>query len=436
MNTSTRTQVAWLVMLSIVFSHVATFLILFTLYGSGFLVHPSMHGLSGLEVVARLYDSDAGRRQEVIEAAALSGIRLRTIDGAAAAGCRVLHPPQLAAWSRRTGGAMVVASCSPALPGDVGMALRTPGGTWLGIVSPGRPPPGLEPPPPPMPVHSIIGLIIGIAGPTLLICLWATRRVTDPLRALAASAGRIDASLIDTEAGEVSLPAGGTTEIRLLTEALRDLISRLRAYAAEQRRMVAGISHDLRTPLTRMRLRVEAVDDPALRQRLERDVQTMQIIVDSSLTHMRAKDGAFSKQDVDVGALLQTLVDNAADAGADVVFEGPLHLALRCDPGMVTRAVENLIDNAIKFAGRATVRLMALDKSAVIEVEDDGPGIADAMKPLAFEPYYRGDASRSGAEGTGLGLSITRAVVAAHDGQVALLDAKPCGLCVRMSLPV
>jgi signal transduction histidine kinase len=395
-----------------------------------------MHGLSGLEVVAHLYDSDSTRRQQVIDAAALSGIRLRTIDAAAAAGCRVLHPPQLAAWSKRTGGGMTVASCSPALPGDVGMALRTPGGAWLGIVSPGRPPQGLEPPPPPMPVHSIIGLIIGIAGPTLLICLWATRRVTDPLRALAASAGRIDASAIDTEAGEISFPTSGTTEIRLLTEALRDLIARLRAYAAEQRRMVAGISHDLRTPLTRMRLRVEAVDDPALRQRLERDVQTMQIIVDSSLTHMRAKDGAFTKQDVDLGALLQTLVDNAVDAGEDVAFEGPLHLALRCDPGMVTRAVENLIDNALKFAGHATVRLLALDGCAVIDVEDDGPGIADALKPLAFEPYFRGDASRGGAEGTGLGLSITRAVVEAHDGQVTLLDAAPSGLCVRISLPV
>jgi signal transduction histidine kinase len=422
-------------MLSIVFSHVATFLILYTLYGSGFLQRPAMHGLSGLEVAARLYDADADRRPEVIEAAARSGIRLRVIDGAAASACRVLHPPQLEARAKRTGGGMLVASCSPALPGDVGMALRTPGGAWLGVVSPGRPPPGLEPPPPPMPSHFIIGLIVGIAGPTLLLCLWATRRVTDPLRALAASAGRIDASAIDTEGGDVPLPAGGTTEIRLLTEALRDLISRLRAYAAEQRRMVAGISHDLRTPLTRMRLRLEGVDDPALRQRLERDVQTMQIIVDSSLTHMRAKDGAFTKQDVDVGALLQTLVDNAVDAGGDVVFEGPLHLALRCDPGMVTRAVENLIDNALKFAGHATVRLLALDASAVIEVEDGGPGIADALKPLAFEPYFRGDASRSGAEGTGLGLSITRAVVEAHNGQVTLLDAAPCGLCVRISLP-
>jgi signal transduction histidine kinase len=102
---------------------------------------------------------------------------------------------------------------------------------------------------------------------------------------------------------------------------------------------------------------------------------------------------------------------------------------------MVTRAVENLIDNAVKFAGHATVRLEQQNGAAIIEVQDAGPGIADNLKPLAFEPYFRGDASRGATEGTGLGLSITRAVVEAHHGVVALLDAVPKGLCVRITLP-
>ncbi len=430
MRVSTRTQVAWLVILSILFSHLATYLILSTLYGSGFLAPPARRGINALEVVARLYDGSADHRADVLAAAQRAGIRLRAIEAPpSAASCRSLHPPQTDPGAA----GLLIATCSPQLADGISTVLRTPGGAWLAVAARGQL--GNIEPPPPKPLHFVVGLIVGIAGPTLLLCLWLTRRITDPLRALAAGAERIDAAYLDSDGAAVPLPAGGTTEIRLLAEALRGLIGRLRAFAAEQRRMVAGISHDLRTPLTRMLLRVETIEDPALRAKLVRDVQTMQIIVDSSLMHIRAKDGGFTKQDVDLGALLQTLVDNAADAGEDVTYEGALHLALRCEPGMVTRAVENLIDNALKFAGHAIVRLDKRDGAAVIEVQDAGPGISDDLKPLAFEPYFRGDASRGATEGTGLGLSITRAVVEAHHGVVALLDAVPKGLCVRITLP-
>ncbi len=434
MRVSTRTQVAWLVILSILFSHLATFAIFSTLYGSGFLAPPTRRGLSGLEVVARLYDG-AADRHNVLAAAERSGIHLRPIEAPPkSSSCRSLHPPQSPPWTDNTQTGLLIALCSPKLADGTSTVLRTPGGAWLGLVSRGQLG-NLEPPPPPRPLHFDIGLIVGIAGPTLLLCMWLTRRVTDPLRALAGSAERIDAAYLDSDGAAIPLPAGGTTEVRMLAEALRGLIGRLRAFATEQRRMVAGISHDLRTPLTRMLLRVETVEDPVLRAKLVRDVQTMQIIVDSSLMHIRAKDGGFTKQDVDLGALLQTLVDNAADAGEDVTYEGLLRLPLRCEPGMVTRAVENLIDNAVKFAGHAIVRLSARDGCAIIEVQDAGPGIEDALKTLAFEPYFRGDASRGATEGTGLGLSITRAVVEAHHGAVALLDTKPTGLCVRITLP-
>jgi signal transduction histidine kinase len=431
-RTSARTQVAWLVVISILFSHLATFAILSTLYGNGFLAPPARRGINALEVVALLYDGSADHRAEVLAAAQRAGIHLHEVaPPPSAAACRTLHAPQAAPGDGA--GGLLIANCSPKLAGGTPTVLRTPGGAWLGVAARGQL--GNLESPPPRPLHFVIGLVLGIAGPTLLLCFWLTRRITDPLRALAANAERIDAAYLDSDGAAVPLPAGGTTEIRLLAEALRGLISRLRAFAAEQRRMVAGISHDLRTPLTRMLLRVEAVEDAALRAKLVRDVQTMQIIVDSSLMHIRAKDGGFTKQDVDLGALLQTLVDNAADAGEDVTYEGDLHLALRCEPGMVTRAVENLIDNAVKFAGHATVRLGQRDGAAIIEVQDAGPGISDDLKPLAFEPYFRGDASRGATEGTGLGLSITRAVVEAHHGVVALLDAVPKGLCVRITLP-
>jgi signal transduction histidine kinase len=133
--------------------------------------------------------------------------------------------------------------------------------------------------------------------------------------------------------------------------------------------------------------------------------------------------------------LLSTIVDNFNDSGADVEFVGPLHQKLKCDPALLTRAVENIVDNALKFAGRAEVVLREESDCAVIEVSDDGPGISDEQKSRVFEAFYRGDESRGVTEGSGLGLSITKALVQAHGGTVALLDAVPTGLCVRLNLP-
>jgi signal transduction histidine kinase len=184
-----------------------------------------------------------------------------------------------------------------------------------------------------------------------------------------------------------------------------------------------------------MRLRLEQVPDRALRDRLINDVQTMQIVVDSSLSLIRAQEGGAQKCDVDIGALLSTIVDNFVDCGADVDLTGPLHLKLHCDPALMTRAIENLVDNALKFAGRAEIVLRAEPSQAVIEVSDDGPGISDSQKTRVFEAFYRGDDSRGVTEGSGLGLAITKALVAAHGGTVDLLDAVPTGLKVRVLLP-
>jgi signal transduction histidine kinase len=308
-------------------------------------------------------------------------------------------------------------------------AFQTFGGAWLGVIDSQNGPVVHHPPPPRSPITLVATLLITVAT-TVLLCVLASRRVTSPLLRLAEAA-----ETVDVERGGTVPVTGGTREIRLLADALNGLIRRLGGYAAEQRRLVAGVSHDLRTPLTRLRLRLDQVEEAGLREKLLHDVQAMQHVVDSSLSLIRAQDGGAQARDVDVGALLSTIVDNFTDSGAHVEFSGPLHQRLRCDPALLTRAVENIVENAIKFAGRAEVFLREEADCAVIEVSDDGPGISDDQKLRVFEPFYRGDESRGTTQGSGLGLSITKALVQAHGGSVDLLDATPSGLCVRLNLP-
>jgi signal transduction histidine kinase len=436
MFSTTQTQVAGVVAASVLLAHLLSFIVMWLLLHAGQPEPQPTIGRGAATLLGELYDSDEAVRPAVLEGAARAGIKLRPLAADEVPSCTLVphtdpvfdHPPGRADNRRERA---KVAICSPALADGVQTAFQTFGGTWLGVIdSRNGPPPGRRPPPSPRPQYALFGILAVTVATTVMLCVWASRRVTAPLKRLAESAEQVD-----VEHGGMVMPTGGTLEILKLAESLNGLISRLRVYAVEQRRLVAGVSHDLRTPLTRMRLRLDQVSDANLREKLVRDVQTMQIVVDSSLSLIRAQEGATQKRDVDIGALLATIVDNFVDSGADVEFSGPLHQKLSCDPALLTRAIENVVDNALKFAGRAEVVLRAEPQAAVIEVSDDGPGISDDQKTRVFEAFYRGDESRGATEGSGLGLAITKALVMAHGGQVDLLDAEPSGLKVRMRLP-
>jgi signal transduction histidine kinase len=289
---------------------------------------------------------------------------------------------------------------------------------------------------PPRPPHRITpgirlaGLLAVMGLPTLALSLWASRRVTAPLLRLAAQAERVDPETI-----AAPLPVEGTTEIRLLAETFNRLILRLTRYAAGQRRMLAAVSHDLRTPLTRLRLRAETVQDPALRHLLVRDTDVMQVLIDHSLQLLQAQDRAADLGWVDLPALLQTVADDMTDAGAKVELGDLPPVSANCNAPMLTRAIENLIDNAAKYAGGSTLLLHQAGGAAVIEVADHGPGLSDAAKDLAFEPWYRGDAAR-GDQGNGLGLAIVKTLMTAQGGAVELADNAPQGLVARLILPM
>jgi signal transduction histidine kinase len=407
---STQRQVVLLVAASVLAAHTITFGIVVALRPA----LPVPHGpaVEALRVVAALYAADPAMRPEVLRQAAAAGVLVRAIPDRELLSCAV---------------APAGAPCRP----DAGqsetsgppMARATPD-TWLAAVRVAPPPrrhlPGTR-----------LAVLVALVGlPTLALSLWASRRITAPLLRLAAQAERVDAETV-----AAPLPVDGTTEIRLLAEAFNRLILRLTRYAAGQRRMLAAVSHDLRTPLTRLRLRAETVADPALRQLLVRDTDVMQALIDHTLTLQQAEAGGADLQSVDLAALLQAVADDMADAGATVTLGALAPVTARCNVPMLTRALENLIDNASKHAGGGRLSLRAAAGTAIIEVEDAGPGLDDSAKQQAFEPWHRGDAARRGT-GNGLGLAIVKTLMSAQGGQVELADTAGRGLLARLVVPV
>ncbi len=202
--------------------------------------------------------------------------------------------------------------------------------------------------------------------------------------------------------------------------------------------MLAAISHDLRTPITRMRLRSEFIEDEVNRSRMLADLDQMRSMLESVLSFLRNDRKPESLTLVDLASALQLVTDQFADMGHKVTYVGPDHAMATARPDDLHRSVTNLVENAVRFGAEATVRLRMSPDSAMIDVEDDGPGISDAHKADMLEPFVRGDNARNmdEAAGFGLGLSIARAVALAHGGELSLHDKKPHGLIVRIQIPI
>jgi signal transduction histidine kinase len=282
-----------------------------------------------------------------------------------------------------------------------------------------------------IPVRVLLSMMILIGVPLVLLTGWATLKVTNPLRRLA---------LFTERFGDLGshrpLPTAGTREIRKLANAFNTILERLHRMVADRTNMLAAISHDLRTPLTRLRLRTEALEDGVLRGKMLRDIQAMDFMVASTLGYIEQQHSREAPEALDLAALMQTLCDDFADGGYDVTYEGPLHCAASCRPIAMERALNNLIDNAVKFGGHVQLSLHPTGDSLVVEVRDDGPGIAADEREKVLKPFYRTDTARgSDTGGVGLGLAIVNTIVEADGGSLQLLDAEPRGLCVRLRLP-
>jgi signal transduction histidine kinase len=312
-------------------------------------------------------------------------------------------------------------------PPDTGrMAVVLPDGDTISFLMPpdrGRPPFWGGP------VMSLLLFMLVILS---LLGMWAARALAAPLSSLAKAA-----ETFSLDQGAAPLPERGPEEIRSVARALNAMRRRISALVDDRTKMLAAISHDLRTPITRMRLRTEFIDDDASRTQMLRDLDQMRSMLDSVLTFLR-NDGQLEPLTLtDIATTLQSIADQFADVGQPVSYHGPAHATVTARPGDLQRAVSNLVENAVRFAGEVKIGLTSSPGAVVIEVEDDGPGISDAQKSAMLQPFVRGDDARNmdQASGFGLGLSIAHAVTLTHGGELSLNDREPHGLIVRIKLP-
>ena len=276
-----------------------------------------------------------------------------------------------------------------------------------------------------------LGLLFQLAA--IVAASWVgARLLARPVQRLASSAGRLAQDVHAPPLDEDSGPA----EARDAAKAFNHMQQRIRTQLAQQSRFLAAVSHDLRTPLTRMSLRIEGVDDNQVRYRLRQDLAEMNGLIDATLYYLRERDGAAApRQRVDVHALLQAVVDDATEIGQDVSLSGGAE-PLLAYPAELRRAVVNLVENAHRYGGSARIALADSAERVVIDVCDDGPGIPPEEMARVLEPFYRLESSRNRATGgVGMGLSIAADIVSRHGGELSLANRPEGGLRVRIVLP-
>lgn len=232
------------------------------------------------------------------------------------------------------------------------------------------------------------------------------------------------------------LPIQGTAVQQQAITAFNEMQQKIRQLIHDRTTMLAAISHDLRTPLTRCELRAEFIQDPVQRDKLINDVRLMTDMINSILAFARTAHDEEGMNTLDLDALLQTVCDDYTDTGHDVIYQGPGRLVIEGRLNALRRAITNLIDNAIKYGELAKVSLSVKEAGVRIQIQDAGPGIPDALKSQVFRPFFRGDQSRNLAvAGTGLGLATARDIIRSHGGDIQLLNTST-GLRVVVFLPV
>jgi len=310
------------------------------------------------------------------------------------------------------------------LGGELLVAVELPGRGWLVLTS-GWP-------------HSDRDIIWRLILQTLIIyaivlipVLWLGHRVARPLRSLASSARSFNPA---TPSGPIE--ERGPGDVRAVIAAYNLMSSRVTAMLDEKDQMLGAIGHDLRTPLAALRVRIESVDDEEDRVRMADTIDEMNRTLDDILSLARLGRPSEPPTDTDLSALIDAVVDDFRDLGHAVDYEDGQRLILRLRPSLMRRAVCNLIENAVKYAGGAEVALRRDAGGVRIEVADRGPGIPADQIASVFDPFTRLDPSRNrGTGGVGLGLTLARAIVREAGGDIALANRDGGGLTATITLP-
>lgn len=306
----------------------------------------------------------------------------------------------------------------------LGGSVRLADGTFLNFTSTlaGSVPPG--------PVHSTLLSTTLMAIGVVTVASLLLRSLIRPLRRLAAAADEIG------RGPDVAVAETGPEEVRHVAQAFNGMQARIHRLMHDRTQALAAVSHDLRTPITRLRLRAGFVADPEMQAAMDADLEEMEDMIEATLAYLRGETETEPRQVTDLAALLSTLTDDVCDAGGTATYAGPNHIAIPLHPSAVKRAFANLVNNAVTYGGSARVTAAPSGVGVTVKVEDAGPGIPEADLDRVFEPFQRLEHSRNrGTGGVGLGLAIVRQAIEKEGGTVRLSNRPGGGLCAEVSLP-
>jgi signal transduction histidine kinase len=274
-------------------------------------------------------------------------------------------------------------------------------------------------------VAAVVAIIIASAA-----AAYIARRVARPLSALE------NAAAIAARGGTPPpVPEEGPDDVRNAAKAFNEMTARVSRTLDSQRQLLSAVGHDLRTPLTAMRINLEFIADKELRDRLSENLNELQALTESVLSAARGAGGE-SKRNIDLSALVESLCADLDDLGEPVTWHAHKPAPLKCRPDEIRRAVRNLVENAVAYGHRAEVQIQETSAAYEILVEDEGPGIPDGEQDRVFEPFVRLETSRnSETGGTGLGLTLVKAIAQGHGGGVTLENREAGGLRARLTLP-
>ena len=310
------------------------------------------------------------------------------------------------------------------------VGLRLPDAAWLTVRA--------ELPPPSFwhATNFLLSFALMTAAAALLT-LWAVRRLTAPVRTLAAAA-----EALGRDVNAPPLPEAGPTEVATAAAAFNTMAARIRRFVQDRTVMLTAIGHDLRTPITRLKLRAEFMEDEEQRRKMLADLDEMEAMVAATLAFGRDAAAEEPASALDLAELCRTLLDEAGDAqpeiAGELAYAGPPHLTVRARPLALKRALGNLVSNAVTYGGGAHIHMSPpRDKILTLEITDHGPGLPPAELERVFEPFRRLEASRNRETGgMGLGLPIARNILRAHGGDVVLVNPPKGGAKAIVTLPI
>lgn len=408
------------------------------------------------EVVRILEADDPVRRTATLVALQSDSVRLSLISDAAVAQYGVRRPLQIALVSRigsaremrgngmsgpgmaagmgrgmgygagngagRMGG-IQGGRAMPLENGPRSLDVRLQDGQWVRFSLTEAKPPALS--------NALIVQLLATLVIAIVVIALAVRQATKPIARLAQAADSFGRDL-----DALPLPENGPGEMRRAAQAFNRMQERIKGLVNERSRALAAVSHDLRTPLTRLRLRAESVEDEALRDQIADDLDAMAAMLDSTLDYLRGLQESEPPCPIDINALLHTLIEDERVLGRTITLEGVASAPYVGRVSALRRAVQNLLDNAIKYAHDVHLRIEECPSALCLSVEDAGPGVAPSEIARLTEPYYRPDAARRPETGgSGLGLSIVQDIALLHGGELRLANRPEGGFSASLILP-